>query len=71
MPPSNLAIKPGDVVRLTPENMNIDDFMFEIFGEAGEQKNVLIKFNTVSTVYKTDYKTFVQTSITPRLFIAN
>ncbi len=69
--PSDSVIKPGDVIRLTPDNMNIDDFMFEVFGEAGEQKNVLIKFSTVSTVYKTDYKTFVQTSITPRLFITN
>jgi Tfp pilus assembly major pilin PilA len=71
LPPSDSVISPGDVVRITPENMNIDDFRFEVFGEAGEQKNVLIKFNTVSTVYKVDYKTFVQTSITPRLFIAN
>ncbi len=71
VPPSNTIIKPGDVVRLIPENMNIDDFAFNIFGETGEQKNISIKFNAVSTVYGVDYKTFIQTSITPRLFIAD
>ncbi|HRZ29308.1 MAG TPA: hypothetical protein P5052_00675 [Candidatus Paceibacterota bacterium] len=70
-PPSDLVIRPGDVVRLIPESMNIDDFAFDIFGEAGEQKNISIKFNAVSNVYGVEYKTFIQTSITPRLFITN
>lgn len=63
--------KGTDIMALTPEDMNIDDFEIQISGKAQEQKSVLIKFATVSNVYGNEYKTFVQTSITPRLLISN
>jgi hypothetical protein len=51
--------------------MSIEDFEFKIFGQEKSQKNILIKFNAVSKVYGNDYKTFVQTAVTPRLIISN
>ena len=63
--------KPGDFVRITPDNMSIEDFEFKVFGSENEQKNILIKFNAVSRIYGNEYKTFVQTSVTPRLIISN
>lgn len=56
---------------LIPDNMSIEDFEFEIYGDLNEQKNVLIKFNAVSKIYGNEYRTFIQTSITPRLLINN
>lgn len=61
----------GDAVKLTSDDMSIENFEFKIFGGSGEQKNILIKFNAVSEVYGNKYMTFVQTSITPRLLISN
>jgi Tfp pilus assembly protein PilV len=61
----------GDVVTLTPVEMNIDDFEIQISGKSQEQKSILIKFATVSNVHGNEYRTFVQTSITPRLLISN
>ncbi len=63
--------KPGDFIRLTPDNMSIEDFEFKVFGSSKEQENILIKFNAISRVYGNDYKTFVQTAVTPRLIISN
>ncbi|MDD3156024.1 MAG: hypothetical protein PHP14_00885 [Candidatus Pacebacteria bacterium] len=51
--------------------MNIDDFEIQISGKSQEQKSILIKFATVSEVHGNEYRTFVQTSITPRLLISN
>jgi len=63
--------KPGDFIKLTPDNMSVEDFEFKIFGAEKEQENILIKFNVVSKVYGNDYKTFIQTAVTPRLIISN
>jgi len=63
--------KAGDIIVLTPEEMNIDDFEIQISGKSQEQKSILIKFATVSEVHGNEYRTFVQTSITPRLLISN
>jgi len=63
--------KGEDPIILIPNNMSIEDFQFEIYGSANEQKNILIKFDAVSTIYGNEYRTFIQTSITPRLLIAN
>ena len=63
--------KAGDIIALTPEEMNIDDFEIQISGKSQEQKSILIKFATVSEVHGNEYRTFVQTSITPRLLISN
>jgi len=51
--------------------MSVEDFEFKIFGEGKQQENILIKFNAVSKVYGNNYKTFVQTAVTPRLIISN
>ncbi len=61
----------GDAVALTPDDMSIEDFEITVFGEIGEQKNVLVKFTAVSEAYGNKYRTFIQTSITPRLLISN
>ena len=61
----------NDTIRLIPENMSVEDFKFEILGNTDEQRIILVKFNVVSEVYGSKYKTFVQTSIAPRLIVIN
>lgn len=56
-----------DFISLIPDNINIEDFKFEIKGDSEEgQISILIKFSIVSNVYNNDYKTFIQTVVTPR-----
>jgi hypothetical protein len=50
--------------------MSIEDFEFRVFGSEKDQKNILIKFNAVSKIYGNEYRTFIQTAVTPRLIIS-
>lgn len=52
---------------LVPENINIENFEFKVDGKKNVQWNIMIKFEVVSKVYGKEYRTFIQTAVTPRL----
>ncbi len=58
-----------DFASLIPDNINIEDFKFDIKNTDDGQISVLIKFSIISNIYNTDYQTFIQTVVTPRSLI--
>lgn len=51
-------------ISIIPDNIDIEDFEFRV-REAG-QTSILIKFSIVSSIYSNQYKTLIQTVVTPR-----